>query len=317
MAKYVLRRIIQAIPLLILVSFFTYLILLAAPGNPAAAYAENPRMTAADRARIVHGLGLDRPWYEQYARWSWGLIRGDWGMSFSSGRPVLVEIRERLTATFQLMFVSFLLAVLLAIPTGIISALKRYSLTDWTVTVGSLFGVSIPTFWFGLMAQLVFAIALAWLPSAGMQTIGMGFNVFDRLKYILMPACVLGLVSIAGWSRYMRSSMIDVLEQDYIRTARAKGLPEKRVVLKHGLKNALIPVVTIMGLTLPDFFGGAVITERIFAWPGMGRLFFDSIQNRNYPIIMGIIMITAVLVILGNLLADITYAFLDPRIRYD
>ncbi|MGE5550653.1 MAG: ABC transporter permease, partial [Bacteroidota bacterium] len=310
MAKFVLRRLIQAIPLLILLSFLTYIIMLLAPGDAASLYAENPRITAADRARIVSSLGLDRPWYEQYGRWAWGMVTGNWGRSFTSGRPVLEEIYDRLWATLQLMMLSFLISFCLAVPLGIISAIKRYSFLDWFVTTGSLFGVSIPTFWFGLMAQMVFAVYLRWLPSGGQFTIGMGFNLLDRLRYILMPAFVLGLVSIAGWSRYVRSSMLDVLGQDYIRTARAKGLTEKTVIFKHALKNALIPVVTIMGLELPAFFGGAVITESIFAWPGMGRLLFTAVMARNYPIVMGIVMITAVLVIAGNLLADITYAFL-------
>ncbi len=321
MAKFILRRIIQAIPLIILVSIATYGIMLLAPGNAASLYAENPRITGADRLRIVKSLGLDKPWYEQYYYWAKGMLRGNWGRSFASGRPVLQEIMERLGATLQLMFLAFLLAFCSAIPLGIISALKRYSVLDWFVTVGSLFGLSIPTFWFGLMAQMIFAVYLRWLPSGGQYTIWLdaGFLgvLADRLKYIIMPATVLGLVSIAGWSRYMRSSMLDVLGQDYIRTARAKGLGERAVVFKHALKNAMIPVVTIMGLELPVFFGGAVITESIFAWPGMGRLFYHSIQSRNYPVVMGIVMITAVLVIAGNLLADIAYAFLDPRIRYD
>jgi peptide/nickel transport system permease protein len=212
---------------------------------------------------------------------------------------------------------SYLLSLAVAIPVGIYSALKRYSFFDYVFTVGSFLGVAVPTFWFGIMMQLVFAIKLGWLPSAGMMTVGMGFSIVDRLRHMILPIIVLALVNMASWSRYMRSSMIETLNQDYIRTARAKGLSEMVVNFRHALRNALIPIVTLLGLSLPAIFGGAVITEQIFAWPGMGQLFINSVYSRDYSILMGCLMLTAATVVFGNILADLAYSFLDPRIKYD
>lgn len=317
MGNYLLRRLLQAIPLLFGISIISFAIMHLAPGGPLAGYIMNPKVSPADIARLEHMWGLDQPLYIQYLKWLAAMLQGDWGWSYRTGRPVLSMILGRLPATLYLMSTSFLLSVIIAIPAGIISAIKRYSQFDYLVTIAAFMGVALPSFWFGLMMQLVFSIKLGWLPSAGMQTIGLGFNLLDRIKYVLMPAVVLGLINMASWSRYMRSSMLEAIHQDYIITARAKGLTNRVVIGRHALKNALIPVVTIMGLDLPAFFGGAAITEKIFAWPGMGRLYVDAVFSRDYPILMGVLMLTAILVVFGNLLADLTYGFLDPRIKYE
>lgn len=317
MGNYLLRRLLQAIPLLFGISIISFAIMHLAPGGPLAGYIMNPKVSPADIARLEHMWGLDQPLYIQYLKWLAAMLQGDWGWSYRTGRPVLSMILGRLPATLYLMSTSFLLSVIIAIPAGIISAIKRYSQFDYLVTIAAFMGVALPSFWFGLMMQLVFSIKLGWLPSAGMQTIGLGFNLLDRIKYVLMPAVVLGLINMASWSRYMRSSMLEAIHQDYIITARAKGLTNRVIIGRHALKNALIPVVTIMGLDLPAFFGGAAITEKIFAWPGMGRLYVDAVFSRDYPILMGVLMLTAILVVFGNLLADLTYGFLDPRIKYE
>lgn len=317
MARYLLRRLIQMIPLLIGISLVSFLIMHAAPGGPLSGLKENPKITAADIKRMEALYGLNKPVWEQYYRWMSGVITGDWGISYKTGLPVWTAILERLPNTLRLMSASFVLSLVIAIPVGVASAIKRYTAFDYAVTVGTFAGLALPSFWFGMMLQLLFSVKLGWLPSAGIGTIGGGGGAFDSLRYILMPTLVLGLLSIAGWSRYMRASMLDTIFQDYVRTARAKGLSARTVITKHALKNAMIPIVTIMGLDLPALFGGATITERIFAWPGMGRLYFDAISTRDYPILMGVLMFTAVLVLLGNLVADVLYAYLDPRIKYD
>ena len=278
---------------------------------------ENPRITAADIKRMEDLYGLNKPIWEQYLHWMRGVVTGFWGVSYRNGLPVWEAIRERLPNTLRLMSASFIVSVGLAIPVGIASAVKRYTVFDYSVTTLSFIGLALPSFWFGMMLQLIFSVRLGWLPSAGVGAIGEPTGVIDSLRYLFMPTIVLGLVSIAGWSRYMRASMLDTIFQDYIRTAKAKGLSARAVIGKHAMKNAMIPIVTIIGLDLPTFFGGAAITERIFAWPGMGRLYVDSIFTRDYPILMGVLMLTALLVVAGNLAADVLYAFLDPRIKYD
>lgn len=316
MGRYLLRRLIQSIPLLIGISLISFAIIHAAPGGPLAGYAQNPHITPADIKRLEAFYGLDKPVWQHYLTWMGGILRGDWGLSYR-GLPVITVIFERLPATLYLMTSSFILAIVIALPVGIYSAIKRYTFFDYLFTFGSFIGIAIPSFWFGMMMQLVFSVMLRWLPSAGMYTIGEPETLLNLLPHLVMPAIVLGLVSIAGWSRYMRSSMLDTIFQDYIRTARAKGLSGRIIITKHALKNAMIPIVTIMGLDLPSFFGGAAITEKVFAWPGMGRLYVDSIGTRDYPVLMGVLMLTAVLVVAGNLLADVFYAYLDPRIKYD
>lgn len=328
MGKKLLKRFVISLLSLFIISIISFSLMQLAPGGPMAIYAENPKISQADRERIKIRMGLDKPAHIQYICWMRALLHGDLGTSYKTGRPVAREILDRLPATLKLMFVSFLISIGIAIPIGIYSATHRYSTIDQVVTFGSFFGISLPVFWFGLLMIYIFALWSKLLPAGSYLTPWFDaslypwytrpFAVFwEHFRYMVMPALVLSLMNTASWSRYMRSSMLDVVNQDYIRTARAKGVPEKQVIYKHALRNALTPIITIMGLDLPYFFGGAVVTETIFAWPGMGRLFIISVNNRDYQVLMGITMITAVLVLLGNFLADILYAVLDPRVKYE
>lgn len=314
--SYIARRAGQAAVLLFFVSLVSYGIMNAAPGGALAVYLHNPQVTPEKIAQLRAQLGLDRPWYARYLSWLGGIAQGHWGYSYYTGRPVLEMIAERLPATFLLMLSAFLLALGLSFPIGVFAATHKYSWGDNALSFGSFFAWAMPAFWFGLMLQLILAVRLRLLPVAGMHEIG-STSVVDLLRHLIMPAMVLGLGSIASWSRYLRSSVLEVLGQEYVRTAQAKGLPARRVLSRHVLRNSLIPIVTLMGLDLPVLFSGAVITESIFGWPGMGRLFLSALNNRDYPLEMAGLIISASLLILGNLLADLTYAALDPRIRYE
>jgi peptide/nickel transport system permease protein len=315
MSAYVARRILQAAVLLVAVSFVSYAIMNAAPGGPLAVYLHNPQVTPDKIDLLRHQLGLDRPWYQRYVTWLGGLVEGHWGYSYYTGRPVLAMIGERLPATFTLMLAAFALALGLSIPAGLYAATHKYGWGDNVLSFGSFFAWAMPTFWFGLMLQLLLGVQLRLLPVAGMHEIGAA-SAGDFVRHLIMPAMVLGLGSIASWSRYLRSSLLDTLNQDFVRTAHAKGLSGRRVLRRHVLRNSLIPIVTLMGLDLPALFSGAVVTESIFGWPGMGRLFLSALNNRDYPLQMAGLMISATLLIAGNLLADLTYAALDPRIKY-
>jgi peptide/nickel transport system permease protein len=316
MGAYIARRAVQGGVLLLFVSLVSYGIMNLAPGGPLAVYLHNPQVTPDKIDLLRHQLGLDRAWYARYLAWLGGLMQGHWGYSYYTGRPVLEMIGERLPATVLLMLSAFALALALSFPFGIFAATHKYSWGDNLLSLGSFFAWAMPTFWFGLMLQLVLAVRFHLLPVAGMHEIG-DRTLPDLLRHLAMPAMVLGLGSIASWSRYLRSSMLEVLGQDYVRTARAKGLPWPRVLNRHILRNSLIPIVTLMGLDLPVLFSGAVITESIFGWPGMGRLFLSALNNRDYPLQMAGLMISAALLMAGNLLADLAYAALDPRIRYE
>jgi peptide/nickel transport system permease protein len=305
---------VQAVPLLLLVSLAAFAIMHLAPGGPTSAYAHNPLVSGEQIARIRQAMGLDDPWPEQYLRWLGSLLQGGWGYSYADGRPVLTVILERLPATLLLMTAAFAVALLFALPLGVLGAVRQYSKLDHALTFASFFAWAMPVFWFGLAAQFVLAVHLRLVPVAGMHSTDAG-DLLDLLHHLILPAVVLGLTNIVSWSRFVRSSLLEVLNQPYVMTARAKGNRESRVVVRHGLRNALIPLVTLMGLDLPQLFTGAVVTETIFAWPGMGRLFFDSLVARDYPVEMGLLMITAALIIAGNLAADLTYAALDPRVR--
>jgi peptide/nickel transport system permease protein len=328
MPNKIIKRVAISILSLFVISMLSFALMELAPGDPTSRYAQNPKISRADRERIAEKLGLDKPAYVRYFIWLKYAVQGDLGKSFMTGRPVLTEILERLPATLKLMGVSFLISVLIAIPIGIYSATHKYSFVDNLVTFGSFFGLSIPAFWFGLLMIYFFAIFLNWLPAGGQITPWFDPKVYpaavrpfavlwEHTRYLIMPSIVLSLSNVASWSRYMRSSMLDVISQNYIRTARAKGVPEGNVVYRHALRNALTPIITIMGLDLPSFFAGAIIIEKIFAWPGMGRLFIEALGNRDYQILMGITMITAILVLIGNILADILYAMMDPRVKYE
>ena len=315
MLSYIGRRVLQAIPLLIGVSVIGFGLMHLAPGGPLAVYTLNPTITAQDIERIKIIFGLDQPVHVQYLKWATGMFSGNWGYTFFGGRPVLWVIVERLPATMLLMGSALSIAILLGITVGMIGAARRYSVWDYLATSGALVALSFPTFWFGLMAIFVFAVDLRWLPSGGMYELGEEGNVVDLLRHLILPTLVLALVITATYSRYARSSFLEVLHQDYMRTARAKGLRLRERLFRHAFPNAVKPLIALLGTDLPVLFSGALVTESIFGWPGMGRLFVDALTMKEYPILMGMIMFTAFFVILGNLLADIAIALLDPRVR--
>ena len=259
-------------------------------------------------------MGLDRPLPIQYFDWAGHLLSGDWGHSYRDGAPVLAVIGAHIGATLELMLSSTLLAVLTGTWVGVLGATRRYSIADYLATIGAMVALSIPTFWFGLVVIYVFSVWLAWLPSGNMYSSGTQ-SLLDYGRHLILPCLVLTLVTVATWSRYMRASMLDVISQDYIRTARAKGVRRRAVLIHHALRNALLPMITVAGLQLPTLLGGALVTETVFTWPGMGRLFLDSIGYRDYPVVMGLLMVSAIMVLIGNLLADMFYVVADPRIR--
>ncbi len=315
MLQYILRRLLQAIPMLIGISFAAFVLMRLAPGGPMAIYAQNPNMSEADMRRIEHILGLDQPIHVQYLKWATGMAAGNMGYSYRTGRPVGEVIRERVPATIELMAFAYLIAIGLGLTTGIVSAIRRHSLFDYCATTGAMIGLSVPTFWFGLVVIIVFAAMLRWIPSGGIATLGAPFSLADRFLHLIGPASVLGLWMTATWSRYTRSSVLEVVGQDYIRTARAKGLRARTVLLRHTLRNALIPLITLGGLEFRNLFGGALVTETVFSWPGIGRLYLDSLNYQDYSVILGLLLITSVMVLVGSLLADLLYAVVDPRIR--
>ncbi|PZX18764.1 peptide/nickel transport system permease protein [Palleronia aestuarii] len=316
MATFLLRRLGHSLLLLVLVSIIGFALLNLAPGGPLSQFALSPGMTQADLDRIAEQMGLNRPLPVQYLDWAGGLFFGDWGASFRDGRSVLSVISGHLFATLLLMAASTIISVGLGTLVGVLGATRRYSLFDQLATVGAMVALSIPTFWFGLVAIYVFALELGWLPAGNMYTIG-DQSLGDYAIHLILPSVVLALVNVAIWSRYMRSAMLDVIGQDFVRTARAKGLRSQRVLWRHIIRNALIPMITLAGLQLPTLLSGALVTETVFTWPGMGRLFLDSLNYNDYPVVMGILMFTAILVLLGNLAADILVAAVDPRVRLE
>ena len=316
MGRYIVRRLLQAMPLLLAISVVAFAIIKAQPGGPLAAYEGNPDFTEADRLRLEHAFGLDQPLPLQYLSWLGSFVRLDWGYSFSSHQPVLTLIGERLPNTLYLMGTVFVVVILIAIPIGVLTAVKQYSWFDHVVT-GTVFTfLSTPTFWLGLLLIILFGLQLRWLPLGGMQTLGAPFDIADRLRHLILPVATVALVQMGGHVRYLRASMLETIGQDYMRTARAKGLAERVVVLRHALKNAAIPLVTIIALDMPELFVGAVVTETIFGWPGMGRLFLDAAFRADYPVLQGILAISSGLIVFANLVADVMYGWLDPRIRY-
>ena len=314
MTTYILRRLLLFIPLLFAISIFTFFLIHMAPGDPIATrFGLNmKRLDPASIERIRESMGLNDPLPAQYVRYMRDLLGGE-SRSITTNAPVNKEILDRLPATIQLTVASMLIVLLVAIPLGIISAVKRGSLVDNLCMGGALLGVSMPSFWFGIMMMLLFSLQLGWLPSAGR---GDG-STLGLLKALIMPAITLGTGLMGLVTRLMRSSMLEILGQDYMTTARAKGLAERLVLLRHGLKNALIPVVTVLGIQFASLLGGAVIVETIFSWPGIGRLAINAISRRDYPVIMGTVLMFAVVFALMNLMVDILYTVIDPRIRYD
>ncbi len=306
MVWYIVRRVLLVVPTLLGVSFAVFAMVRLIPGDPALAMA-GPHATPEYVRQVRLDLGLDEPLHVQYGRFMAGLVRGDLGRSSRPRRPVAAELWDRFPNTVELTLASMFVATLFGVPAGIISATKRYSIFDSVTMLIALLGVSMPVFWLGLMLMLLFSVTLGWLPSVGRGT----------LLHLVLPAVTLGASSMAFVARITRSSMLEVLRQDYVTTARAKGLREGWVIYRHALKNALIPVVTVMGLQLGILLGGAVLTETVFAWPGVGRLMVDSIGARDYAVVQGTVLLLAVAFVLVNLLVDLTYGFLDPRIKYN
>jgi peptide/nickel transport system permease protein len=313
--EYLARRVLQGLIVLGLVSVAGFGVLHLAPGGPAAIYAMSPTMSTEDLERLTRELGLDRPLPVQYAAWVTGFVTGNWGRSYRDGRLVREVITDRMPATAVLVVSAFSIAVLVGVGIGVLSAVRQYSAADHLATLAAMIALSIPTFWLGLMAIYVFSVLLGVLPPGNIGTIGGDFSLADRLLHLVLPAGTLGVVMVATWSRYTRASMLEVIREDYIRTALAKGVSHATIVLKHALRNALIPLVTLAGLQLPLVFSGALVTETVFTWPGMGRLFVDSLGYRDYPVLMGLLMLSALLVVAGNLLADVVYAVIDPRVH--
>ncbi|HET7264600.1 MAG TPA: ABC transporter permease [bacterium] len=312
MQRYLLARAAQSAVLLVLVSMLTFALIHAAPGGPAVLLA--PEMTGEQIKEAARSLGLDRPLGVQYGRWLGNLLRGRLGTSYGQGLPVARLIADRLPATLELVVTGLVLSVAAGLFLGVASALRRNSPVDHLSTGVAFFGMSVPVFWFGLMLIVLFAVHWRILPSSGAATLGAPPSAGDRLAHLVLPAAVLATANLAQIVRYTRSSMLDVLTADFLRTARAKGVAERSVVYHHGLRNALIPIVTVVALSIPRLVGGVAITESVFAWPGMGQLAVDAALQRDYPVIMGITMVVSIVVVVTNFLTDLSYLVLDPRV---
>lgn len=318
MTQYIIRRVLIAIPTLLVISFVIFAILSLAPGDPLSQFALNPAIPESVRANIRRQLGLDQPWPVRYVRWLTSLVRGDWGFSFSSKSPVIDLVAQRMPQTLQVVGIAYIFAVLIAIPIGVISAVKQYSIFDQVATFFSFIGFSVPSFFTGLLLMLVFAINLGWFPIVYSTTLDItGWDSFwQQVRQMVLPVTVLLVQQTAALTRFMRSSMLDNLPLDYVRTARSKGLADRVVIARHVLTNSLIPVVTLIALGIPAIFGGAIITENLFRVNGIGQLLISSINNSDTPVVMAITFIFAVLTVVFNLIADILYGVLDPRVRY-
>ena len=321
MPAYILKRLLLMGPLLLGITLVTFVVIHLAPGGPVEVQTEmSLKASAQARENLKRLYGLDRPLHVQYLDWLGRFVRLDFGKSFVDGRKVISKIGERIPVTLMISALSLCLILMIAIPLGVLSATRQYSLFDKVSTVFVFIGYSTPAFWLALLLMILFGVYLGWVPISGIESIdvsGMGTleRFADRARHLILPVGVSAFGGIAGLSRYSRSSMLEVIRQDYIRTARAKGLKESDVILRHALRNALMPIVTILGLSVPGLIGGAVIFEAIFAIPGMGQLFYASTMSRDYPTIMGVLVIGATLTLIGNLLADISYALVDPRVR--
>lgn len=323
MGRYLLRRIFQAIPVLIGITIITFTFMELAPGDAVSGLLMSAEGAAGDidvealRARY----GLDQPAPIRYLRWLGELLQGNMGKRILSGQPVIEEIGRRLPATVQLMVVAILLAIAIGMPLGIYTALRQYSFADYALTGFVFMGISVPGFFAAIAAVYIFAVQLGWFPTSGYSTPGQDFGPIERFldlaHHMALPAFVLAIESSASIMRYTRASMLDVIRQDYMTTARSKGLTPWVITIRHALRNALLPVITIIGLRLPSLFGGAIVIEGIFNWPGMGRLYLDGVTTRDIPLIMGMVLISALVIVISNLVTDLTYAVADPRIRYE
>ncbi len=325
MGQYIARRALVSIPVLLIASISVFAIV-KATASPVAAIRSNPRVSQAAIEKYTHDLGLDKPPPEQYLTWLGNFIRGKWGTSIVTGRPVGPDIRDGLFNTMILGITSFLVSIVLGVGVGIFSAVRQYSFFDYLSTGSAFLGLSIPVFWFALILQIVFGLYLTnWfhlatpvLPTAGMFSPGAtGIDLIDRIRHLILPVTVLSVQIVALYSRYTRAGMLDVLHSDYLRTARAKGLNERTVMMRHAMRNALTPLVSVAAIDVGALAGGLIVTETIFSWPGMGVLFISAMENGDYSVVLTWMMIVVAFVIVFNLIADILYAVLDPRIRYD
>lgn len=320
MGQYIIRRLLQAIPLLLFISILMFILLHLLPGGPEAVY-DNPQLDAAGRAAIRASLGLNDPVPIQYLKWIGGALTGNFGASFATGQAVTGIFAQRFPATLELFLSSFALALVLALVLGTVSAVFQGRTTDYVITALTYFGISMPIFLFGLFMQSIFGVSLHLLPTSGTATLGVTFTPFDsfidHLLHLFMPMLVLAVTFTARWSRYLRAGMVDVIKQDYMRTGRAKGVPPASLLMRHALRNAVIPLITIVAIDFGSVAGGATITEGLFAWPGMGLLFLQSLERRDYPVLMTMLLLGGALVITFNLIADILYGIMDPRIRYN
>jgi peptide/nickel transport system permease protein len=320
LVKFLVARLAQSGLLLLLVSMIGYALILST-GDPMAAYSASPSISAEDVLRLRKDYGLDRPVYVQYGYWLRNLLAGNWGRSYVAQQPVIEMLAQRLPNTAILISAAYALTLLIGIPLGVVSAVRQYSTLDYVATGLAFIGLSMPVFWLGLMLMGVFAVqfklaGLPYLPTGGMYDLTTGPSLPGLLRHLVLPSVTLAAALTARYVRYARASMLEVLHQDYMRTARAKGLREAVLLRRHGFKNAAIPVVSLIGVDLPLLLSGTVVTESIFGWPGMGRLFFEHSLQVDVPVLMGVLMVSSALVILGSLLADIAYAWIDPRIRY-
>ena len=313
MSIRVTRRVAAALPLLLLISAGVFGLLHLVPGGPLAVYLSNPDVRPEDLDRLRRALGLDQPVWRQYLLWLAGFLRGDWGFSYSDGRPVLERVAERLPATLELVGAALGLAALFTLPLGLAAALTR----GWPARLASLAtfaGLALPVFWFGLVLQLVFSLGLGWFPSSGRSTPGLG-GLGDRLVHLVLPATMLAAVHAAAWSRYLRAAITETRRQMFVTAARARGTPEPAVLARHVLRPALLPVVTIVFLDAALMVAGTVVTESVFAWPGLGSLFTEALARRDYTVLMALLMISSVAVVVFNLVADLLYPLIDPRVR--
>ena len=322
MTRYIIRRILGMVPLLLGISFIVYALLNLVPGSPTNQFEFNPSIKPEDIARIKTNLGLDAPWYERYFIWLGNALQGDFGISFTNYRPVIDIVRDALPNTLLLAATSLLISLLIAVPLGVYSAVRRNSLFDRVTTILTTGFFSVPTVWLGLLLIILFAVkfqewGLPSLPTSGVRNLREPDGVWNRLQHLILPATALSLVSIAAWSRYIRSQMLETIRLDFVRTAQAKGLKGRTVLMGHAFRNAILPLVTLVGLTIPDLFGGALITENVFGYPGIGQQIITSLNRNDYSVAMACVMMLAFLTVVGNLIADVLYGVLDPRVRYD